>query len=173
MAGRNAQADSSGCGWALAIGILVIAVSKCGSDNSNSDASYLAPTSSVRYVTASALNCRAEPDTSSISVEKFAHGDTLSVSDNQHGWSQINGSHGHCWVSNDYLSSYREAPLPTPTRQPLLVSSQPLAGPGRSCGAAPYCTGMSSCEEAQFYFRHCGVSRLDGDNDGIPCENLC
>jgi hypothetical protein len=42
-----------------------------------------------------------------------------------------------------------------------------------SCGAKRYCTQMNSCEEAQYYYRQCGLSRLDGDNDGIPCENVC
>ncbi|MAO04776.1 MAG: hypothetical protein CL804_09730 [Citromicrobium sp.] len=32
---------------------------------------------------------------------------------------------------------------------------------------------MSSCEEAMYYYQQCGVGRLDGDNDGIPCEKLC
>ena len=32
---------------------------------------------------------------------------------------------------------------------------------------------MTSCEEAKFYLTKCGLSRLDGDNDGIPCEQLC
>jgi endonuclease YncB( thermonuclease family) len=44
---------------------------------------------------------------------------------------------------------------------------------GLSCGSKRYCTQMSSCAEAQFYFRHCGLSRLDGDHDGVPCERLC
>ena len=29
------------------------------------------------------------------------------------------------------------------------------------------------CAEAVFYFRQCGVKRLDGDGDQIPCEQLC
>ncbi|MBU3979175.1 excalibur calcium-binding domain-containing protein [Patescibacteria group bacterium] len=32
---------------------------------------------------------------------------------------------------------------------------------------------MTSCAEAQFYLNSCGVSRLDGDKDGVPCETLC
>ncbi|WP_083747191.1 excalibur calcium-binding domain-containing protein [Teichococcus deserti] len=32
---------------------------------------------------------------------------------------------------------------------------------------------MLNCAEAQFHFRHCGVTRLDGDRDGLPCERLC
>lgn len=41
------------------------------------------------------------------------------------------------------------------------------------CGQKIYCTQMTSCKEAMFYFNECGLSRLDGDKDGIPCESLC
>ena len=42
-----------------------------------------------------------------------------------------------------------------------------------TCGTKIYCREMVSCEEARFYLRSCGLSRLDGDKDGIPCESLC
>jgi len=42
-----------------------------------------------------------------------------------------------------------------------------------ACGAKRYCGEMVSCAEAQFYLRQCGLTRLDGDNDGIPCEMIC
>ena len=32
---------------------------------------------------------------------------------------------------------------------------------------------MVSCEEALHYLSACGLTRLDGDNDGVPCEALC
>jgi hypothetical protein len=32
---------------------------------------------------------------------------------------------------------------------------------------------MVSCEEARFYLTTCGVSSLDRDHDGVPCEALC
>ncbi|MDS4030392.1 MAG: thermonuclease family protein [Candidatus Contendobacter sp.] len=41
------------------------------------------------------------------------------------------------------------------------------------CGAKRTCREMTSCEEARFYFTQCGLSRLDGDKDGTPCEALC
>ena len=48
------------------------------------------------------------------------------------------------------------------------------AGAGfSSCGSKRYCGEMRSCAEAQYYYRQCGVSRLDGDKDGVPCEKLC
>lgn len=42
-----------------------------------------------------------------------------------------------------------------------------------SCAGKRYCRQMSSCEEARFYLTTCGVSSLDGDKDGVPCESLC
>lgn len=41
------------------------------------------------------------------------------------------------------------------------------------CGAKRTCGQMSSCEEARFYLSQCGLSRLDGDHDGVPCEKIC
>ncbi|MFC4168945.1 excalibur calcium-binding domain-containing protein [Teichococcus aestuarii] len=32
---------------------------------------------------------------------------------------------------------------------------------------------LLSCAEAQFHVRQCGMTRLDGDRDGVPCERLC
>ncbi|MDD5410907.1 MAG: thermonuclease family protein, partial [Methylobacter sp.] len=42
-----------------------------------------------------------------------------------------------------------------------------------SCGSKQYCKEMTSCEEAKFYLTQCGLSRLDGDGDGVPCEKTC
>lgn len=42
-----------------------------------------------------------------------------------------------------------------------------------TCGGKRYCKEMSSCEEAKFYLTQCGLSRLDGDGDGSPCETIC
>jgi len=41
------------------------------------------------------------------------------------------------------------------------------------CGTKRYCKQMVNCNEAMFYLKKCGLSRLDGDKDGIPCESLC
>ena len=42
-----------------------------------------------------------------------------------------------------------------------------------SCGTKRYCREMASCSEAKFYLQECGLTRLDGDNDGTPCESIC
>ena len=36
-----------------------------------------------------------------------------------------------------------------------------------------YCREMSSCAEARYQLETCGYRNLDGDSDGIPCENVC
>jgi endonuclease YncB( thermonuclease family) len=57
----------------------------------------------------------------------------------------------------------RVTPKAEPTNPPV----------NSSCGNKRYCKEMTSCEEAKFYLTQCGLSRLDGDGDGIPCENIC
>ncbi len=42
---------------------------------------------------------------------------------------------------------------------------------GFTCSGKTTCGQMVSC--ARFYLSTCGVSRLDGDKDGTPCETLC
>jgi hypothetical protein len=44
---------------------------------------------------------------------------------------------------------------------------------GFQCGSKTYCREMVSCEEARFHLVSCGLTRLDGDGDGIPCEAIC
>jgi endonuclease YncB( thermonuclease family) len=73
---------------------------------------------------------------------------------------------------------WRNGGRATATVQPSAAGRAGATAPssgtaGLSCGSKRYCTQMSSCAEAQFYFRQCGLSRLDGDRDGVPCEQLC
>jgi cold shock CspA family protein len=38
------------------------------------------------------------------------------------------------------------------------------------CDGRTRCSQMKSCEEATFFLRHCPNTKMDGDGDGIPCE---
>ena len=59
-------------------------------------------------------------------------------------------------------------------RKRAASSKEPKANnPQFKCGTKQYCKEMASCEEAKYYMEHCGLTRLDGDGDGIPCEALC
>ena len=43
-----------------------------------------------------------------------------------------------------------------------------------SCQGKTRCPQMRSCDEAMFYVQHCPGAQIDGDGDGIPCEDqLC
>ena len=41
------------------------------------------------------------------------------------------------------------------------------------CGAKRYCKQMTSCAEARYHLTQCGMSGLDRDGDGKPCESVC
>ena len=41
------------------------------------------------------------------------------------------------------------------------------------CNGKKTCKQMQSCAEAKFYLMQCGLTRLDRDRDGIPCESIC
>jgi hypothetical protein len=38
------------------------------------------------------------------------------------------------------------------------------------CDGRIYCSPMTSCAEAKFFLKNCPGVKMDGDNDGIPCE---
>lgn len=42
-----------------------------------------------------------------------------------------------------------------------------------TCGTKRYCREMNSCAEAMFHLQECGLQRLDGDGDGVPCVVMC
>lgn len=42
---------------------------------------------------------------------------------------------------------------------------------GYSCQGKQYCNQMTSCKEARFYLKNCPNVKIDGDNDGVPCES--
>lgn len=39
------------------------------------------------------------------------------------------------------------------------------------CDGRVYCGDMHSRAEAEFFVKHCPGAKMDGDNDGVPCEN--
>ncbi len=39
-----------------------------------------------------------------------------------------------------------------------------------ACAGKTMCSEMTSCVEAEFYLKNCPNTVLDGDLDGIPCE---
>jgi cold shock CspA family protein len=56
---------------------------------------------------------------------------------------------------------------------PLLQTKAPVNTIEQSfkCDGRQHCSQMNSRAEAEFFSRNCPNTKMDGDNDGIPCEN--
>ena len=38
------------------------------------------------------------------------------------------------------------------------------------CDGRTHCSQMTSCAEATYFLRNCPGTKMDGNNDGVPCE---
>jgi hypothetical protein len=67
------------------------------------------------------------------------------------------------------------AEITTPEPQEF-VASEPISTPlppasvQYRCDGRTRCSQMTSCDEAKFFLRNCPGTQMDGDSDGIPCE---
>jgi len=50
-------------------------------------------------------------------------------------------------------------------------SSEAAAPSPFHCDGRQYCSQMHSRAEAEYFLRNCPDTKMDGDHDGIPCEN--
>lgn len=48
-------------------------------------------------------------------------------------------------------------------------SAQATSGPYR-CDGRTHCSQMTSCSEAKFFINNCPGTSMDGNGDGVPCE---
>lgn len=136
----------------------------------------------MMYVASGTLTCRVDPAAQSSVVEKLTRGDQVDAGETQGDWVKLDRIGEDCWVVHRFLSE-SPPPIETEPASPInrLYSSLPSDGPaslaspstGRSCGAKWKCGQMDSCSEAYHYLNDCGVGRLDGDGDGVPCESIC
>ena len=66
-----------------------------------------------------------------------------------------------------WLAYERYAAVPASVAAPAAALQ---ADPRFSCSGKTHCSQMRSCAEATFYLRHCPNTQMDGDGDGVPCE---
>lgn len=52
------------------------------------------------------------------------------------------------------------------------ATDAPVAAPAASfrCDGRTHCSQMTSCAEAKYFLQHCPGTKIDGNNDGVPCE---
>ncbi|TXH02690.1 MAG: excalibur calcium-binding domain-containing protein [Rhodocyclaceae bacterium] len=70
-------------------------------------------------------------------------------------------------LSSDRPSTRPERPTAPDNSQNAVAS---LPGKNFQCDGRQHCSQMTSCEEANWFLRHCPGVKMDGDNDGQPCE---
>jgi predicted negative regulator of RcsB-dependent stress response len=81
------------------------------------------------------------------------------------------------WQGYGQYQSHRAAKA---APQPLADVPQPMASPAKQPDAEPtaqykcdgrtHCSQMTSCAEATYFLKNCPGVKMDGNNDGIPCE---
>ncbi|WP_457096843.1 excalibur calcium-binding domain-containing protein [Lysobacter sp. P5_B9] len=53
----------------------------------------------------------------------------------------------------------------------LSASAAPSAVDRSRCDGRTRCPQMTSCAEAKYFIQHCPATEMDGDHDGVPCED--
>ncbi|MBS0482839.1 MAG: excalibur calcium-binding domain-containing protein [Proteobacteria bacterium] len=181
-----AKKGDAGCAPLIVVGVILFALGKCVGgpepEASSPQGLYSAPTEAAPAVTAlyvqtRSLNCRASPSRKSTIITKYVRGQEIGITDYSGDWALVpQGGVDGCWVARQNLS---ESPPPensaAVTAAPVLSrrSAIETLNDGPSCGTKWKCGQMDSCEEAYHYLNQCGLGRLDGDGDGVPCESIC
>jgi endonuclease YncB( thermonuclease family) len=75
-------------------------------------------------------------------------------------------SHGPCDVRAAHAPS-GAAPKPA---APAAAPAVATLGSKYRCDGRTYCSQMTSCEEATWFLKNCPGAKMDGNNDGVPCE---
>ncbi len=74
------------------------------------------------------------------------------------------------WYANEqYVNRVHRVELqsaPVEVRAP----TESKATASYSCDGRVYCSQMTSCAEATFFINNCPGTKMDGNNDGVPCE---
>ena len=75
--------------------------------------------------------------------------------------------HAAAWPGTD-LAAQPQKTLLQPT---VRNASAPLpVEPTYRCDGRTHCSHMKSCAEAKFFLNHCPNVQMDGNHDGIPCQ---
>jgi cold shock CspA family protein len=60
---------------------------------------------------------------------------------------------------------------PLRSASPVAAAATPPPALGTyRCDGRTHCSQMTSCAEASYFLKNCPGVRMDGNNDGIPCE---
>jgi len=69
--------------------------------------------------------------------------------------------------------AYQARALADRSREPIAPFALTTSGSTTSsfsCDGRKYCSQMTSCQEATYFLKNCPGVKMDGNNDGVPCE---
>ena len=66
------------------------------------------------------------------------------------------------------IQAAEEPAISTPVARPS-PSRSPASSQFR-CDGRTHCSQMTSCAEATYFLQNCPGTKMDGNNDGVPCE---
>ena len=72
---------------------------------------------------------------------------------------------GHHWQLEQ-----APADAPAPIATPATPTTPAAPGAGYRCDGRTHCSQMTSCAEATWFINHCPGTKMDGNHDGVPCE---
>ncbi|MEA3264109.1 MAG: excalibur calcium-binding domain-containing protein [Pseudomonadota bacterium] len=181
-----AKKGDSGCAPLIVLGVALLALGKCAGSSSpdapspqgllSAPQAADVPVLTSLYIQTRSLKCRAGPSRKSAVVTRFARGEAIGITRYEKDWALVpRAPDADCWVARQNLAEAAPGASPL-VAAPAAATSRNFierANDGPSCGAKWKCGQMDSCEEANHYLNQCGLGRLDGDGDGVPCESIC
>lgn len=74
------------------------------------------------------------------------------------------------WYGNERYKEYRlSQEIAEPEHEPAQFRQSSASN--FQCDGRTHCSQMTSCAEATFFIRNCPGTKMDGNNDGVPCES--
>jgi cold shock CspA family protein len=70
------------------------------------------------------------------------------------------------WANGSARSGERSSAMGTPAEVKPYASNASTF----RCDGRRFCSQMTSCAEAKYFLQHCPNTEMDGDHDGVPCE---
>ncbi|OMG52609.1 cold-shock protein [Azonexus hydrophilus] len=85
------------------------------------------------------------------------------------------GYYGYgAFMQRSQITESRSVPpvaVKTQSAPPVTQQATPEPAPENfRCDGRQHCSQMTSCAEATFFLRNCPNTKMDGDADGVPCE---
>ncbi len=74
------------------------------------------------------------------------------------------------WKGYEIYQAKKLAERPPESSAPYTLTAAQSPSATFSCDARKYCSQMTSCQEATYFLKNCPGVKMDGDNDGVPCE---